>query len=80
MKSEVYGKFVKGHWVESPAKILYEGRFRIISEFEEDHIHLDDGTVIRDNEIINLPLGLKISKYSEKNTIKRLSRLFRKFK
>jgi len=53
-------------------KILYEGKFRKIEEEESDHIHLEDGTVIRKTEIINLPFGVKISKYSQKKQIKRL--------
>jgi hypothetical protein len=52
-------------------KILYEGKFRIVDEVENDHIHLDDGTVIRKNEIIKLPFNIYISKYSQKRAIKK---------
>ena len=44
---------------------------RLVSEVEGNRIHLDDGTVIRNNEIIKLP-GLAISTYSQKKEIKRL--------
>lgn len=58
-------------------KILYEGKLRIIDEIEEDHIHLDDGTVIRSNEIIKLPF-VWISKYSQKRNINDLCKRYMK--
>jgi len=59
-------------------KILYEGKFRDIADREYDHIHLDDGTVIRNNEIIELPGGVNISKYSEKKQIKEITKGMKK--
>jgi hypothetical protein len=53
-------------------KILYENEFRKVEEEDVDHIHLDDGTVIRNSEIIRLPFGINISKYSENRTKKKL--------
>jgi hypothetical protein len=53
-------------------KILYENEFRKVEEEDVDHIHLDDGTVIRNSEIIKLPFGINISKYSEKKEKKKI--------
>lgn len=57
-------------------RIWYEGRYRKVDEIEFDHIHLDDGTVIRNNEIKLTPLGYK-SSWSEK---KQTKELFKKYK
>ncbi len=66
-------------------RILYENKLRIVDEEEKDHIHLDDGTVLKKNEIIRLPFGILVSKYSEKKIKKNikknainLSRIFKK--
>ena len=58
-------------------RILYEGEFREISEIDVDHIHLDDGTVIRNNEIIKFPL-FWVSKYSRKRQFKSLNKDYKK--
>jgi hypothetical protein len=58
-------------------KILYENKLRIIDEIEEDHIHLDDGTVIRKNEILKLPF-INISLYSEKQERILISKKFKR--
>ncbi len=62
-------------------KILYDKKIRAVSEEESDHIHLDDGTVIRNNEIIKLPFGVNISTFSERKEQKRLLKgLYKIFK
>jgi hypothetical protein len=57
-------------------KILYEGKLREIEEIEDDHIHLDDGTTIRNHEIIKLPF-IWISKFSEKKKIKKFKKIMK---
>jgi len=54
-------------------KILYDGKIRNIDEIEIDHIHLDDGTVIHNNEIIKLP-NLWISKYNQRKELKNITK------
>lgn len=56
--------------------IWYEGKLRKVSEVEHDHIHLDDGTVIRNNEIQKLPFGMHKSKWSEKKQLKNIHKKF----
>lgn len=60
-------------------KILYEVKLREIDEIEENHIHLDNGVVIRNNEIIKLPF-VWISKYSQMKDIKRIMKDIHKAK
>jgi hypothetical protein len=55
--------------------IFYEGQFRIVEEIDSSHIHLQDGTVIRNSEIIKLPFGIWVSKYSEEKKIESINRM-----
>lgn len=69
------GKKVKYSENLTGKKIYYDKIIRKISEDEGDHIHLDDGTVVRKNEIV-IKAGMLHSTYSEKDTIKYLSSKF----
>lgn len=70
----------EGKIKENKKKILYEGKFRKIGEIESDHIHLDDGTVIKNNEIIKISKNIWISTFSEKKEIKNILKGFDKIK
>lgn len=56
-------------------KIFYEGEWRKITEDSGDHIHIDDGTVIREHEIIKNEKGKYISTYSQKRELINLNKM-----
>jgi len=59
-------------------RILYEWRWRKANIIEADHIHLDCGSAIYYNEMIRLPFGIAISKYSMRKDIIKIHKGFKK--
>ncbi len=68
-------KQIQLHWgvmrtiPENLDRIKYDGKWHEVDEVESDHIHLDDGTVIRNYEIKRRLLGGYKSNWSEMKDI-----------
>jgi len=58
-------------------EIWYEGELRKVCEVDYDHLHLDDGTVIRHSEIKNTPRGYE-STFSMTQEVNDLRNKFKK--